>query len=119
MKHCSSGREELCPGTPTPLRLPPAGSIDANGMWELRSETGSTAHDWMWGSAPPPSAASGAGPPTVGAGALPDVFWTLPLMEKHRERSLQTHNVSSKDPIGAADPQPWGRAQPSALYPCD
>lgn len=26
MKHCSSGREELCPGTPPPPGLPPAGS---------------------------------------------------------------------------------------------
>lgn len=40
MKHCSSGREELCPGTPPPPGLPPAGSTDASGTWELRSEMG-------------------------------------------------------------------------------
>lgn len=97
MKHCSSGREELCPGTPPPPGLPPAGSTDASGTWELRSETGAQLVTGCGGlpcSPPPPPLSLGLGPQLWEKGLSQPCFWTLPLMEKHRERSLQTRSVS-------------------------
>lgn len=96
MKHCSSGREELCPGTPPPPGLPPAGSTDASGTWELRSETGAQLVTGCGGlpCSPPPPLSLGLGPQLWEKGLSQPCFWTLPLMEKHRERSLQTRSVS-------------------------
>lgn len=96
MKHCSSGREELCPGTPPPPGLLPAGSTDASGTWELRSETGAQLVTGCGGlpCSPPPPLSLGLGPQLWEKGLSQPCFWTLPLMEKHRERSLQTRSVS-------------------------